>query len=159
MKRVESYESIRDKQEINRLLFGIAFSLFTFIAALNPNLLKSSLFLPLQLTLAIPLLLSSIFARSRMIISSNKEKWEEYGFITFLISYTFLVNVVGILLSLLIDTTLSMAFFGINILTSLVYSGMRVGERTSTLSSRFKKDLTFIILIVLGGILPSLKFY
>ncbi len=56
----------RSKLEINLRLLAVAFILFTFIIALNPELIRNNIYLSLQLTLAIPFLISSIFARTKL---------------------------------------------------------------------------------------------
>ena len=42
---------------------------------------------------------------------------------------------------------------------SLTYSTIEVVEDKSTLSERIKKDLFFIVILVLGGVLPSIGVY
>ncbi len=144
------------RSNINLWLLSICFTLFTFIVAVNPKLLQENPFLSLQLTLAIPLLMTSIFARTKLAHTHRIRLWEEYGFITFIIAYGFLLNVVGILLAMLVNTQIGIIFFVANIFSALVYSGVEVIEQRSKLMSRIYKDLFFIFILFFLGILPIL---
>lgn len=144
---------------INQTLLAVCFTLFTFIVAVNSSLLKENILVAIQLTLAIPLLTSSLFARSNLPYAENKKVWNNYGFITFLIAYGFLINLVGILLSTITTFRIGMVFFGANIFLALMYSSLEIYENRAKLKSRFIKDLAFILLIVFLGILPSLGVY
>lgn len=146
----------RSKSEINLYLLAIAFTLFTFIIAINPALVRNNIYLSLQLTLAIPLLISSIFARTKLSYSAKPATWEAYGFITFILAYAFLINVVGILLSTLVGVTIGVIFWGVNIFLALLYSALEVAEDKAKISSRLWKDALFIAIILLAGLLPVL---
>jgi len=145
--------------DINRTLLAICFTLFTFIAAINPSLLKDNILVAIQLTLAVPLLTSSLFARSKLAYAKIKHIWDNYGFITFLIAYGFLINTIGTLLSAITTLKIGMIFFGANIFLALMYSSLEISENKAKLKSRFIKDLAFILIIVFLGILPSLGIY
>ena len=145
------------KLNVNLWLLGIAFTLFTFIIAVNPNLLRDNIFLSLQLTLAIPFLMSSIFARTKLLhTDSNHKIWDIYGFITFIMAYSFLINVVGIFLATLISPTTGIIFFSANILFALAYSIVEVKSCREGVFSKILKDSLFIILVLLLGVIPSL---
>lgn len=147
------------KSEINLYLLAIAFTLFTFIVAINPALIRNNVYLSLQLTLAIPLLISSTFARAKLSYSKKPATWELYGFATFILAYAFLVNVVGILLSTLVGVGIGIVFWGVNIFLALVYSSLEVRESKATISSRLWKDIVFIALILVAGLFPILGLY
>lgn len=142
--------------DINRTLLGICFTLFGLIVAIKPSLLQESVFLPTQMTMAIPFLLASIFARSRLSLTRKPHMWEEYGFVTFLIGYSFLINVIGILLTLSIRREIGLVFFCVNIALALLYSTFECIEDPKKFTSRVKKDIFFILLVLLGGIFPAL---
>ena len=110
----------KSKLEVDLYLLAIAFTLFTFIIAINPALVRNNVFLSLQLTLAIPLLISSIFARTKQGYSEKPATWEFYGFITFILAYAFLINVVGILLSTLVSIQIGIIFWGVNVNSRVV---------------------------------------
>ena len=145
--------------DVNRTLLGIIFTIFALIISLNPSLFQSSIWVPLQLTLAIPLLISSIFARSKLAHTNRIKIWENYGCSTFVSAYSFLINILGILISTSIGLNFSLIFIVVNILSALLYSTLEVIENKSKLKSRIKKDLFFIIILILGGILPILGIY
>lgn len=145
--------------DVNRTLIAIAFTVFALIISLNADLLRQSFWVPLQLTLSIPLLLSSIFARSKLAHTKLVDMWEDYGFFTFLVGYSFLLNVLGILLAVSIGKFFGILFLVFNILVSVFYSYLEIVEEKKKLLSRIEKDTLFIILLVVGGILPSLWVY
>jgi hypothetical protein len=150
-------KSAVDKLNVNLWLLGILFTVFTFLIATNSQLLRDNNIIAFQLTAAIPLMMSSIFARQRLVYSQKREKeWHDYGFITFILAYGFLINSIGITMAYMINTKVSMLFFLINILNPLVYSYMEIMDDKTKIKSRIIKDLLFIIVIVLLGILPAL---
>jgi hypothetical protein len=149
----------KSKLEVDLYLLAIAFTLFTFIIAINPALVRNNVFLSLQLTLAIPLLISSIFARTKQGYSEKPATWEFYGFITFILAYAFLINVVGILLSTLVSIQIGIIFWGVNVILALLYSLLEIVEDKAKISSRPWKDMVFIAIILLAGLLPILGVY
>jgi hypothetical protein len=147
------------KADFNLWLLAIAFSIFTFICALNPLLLKENAFLSLQLAATIPLLSSSIFARAKLAAYTLRPAlWDVYAFGTFILAYSFLVNVVGILLSEIIDSKIALIYWGINIFAALVYSALEITEE-GDFGKRIIKDAVFILIVVLAGVLPALKIF
>jgi len=159
MNQKEKVVKAKLRLNINNTLLTVSFTIFALIVTLNPPLLKSSFIIPLQLTLSIPLLLTSIFARSKLAYANKPEMWNEYGFFTFLIGYAFLINVVGILLSISINPKFGLIFLSFNLVMAISYSIFEIIEKKEKLASRIKKDLFFAALLLFGGILPSLGFY
>ena len=149
----------RARLKVNLTLLGICFTIFTFIIAVNPSLFKNNIFLASQLTIAIPLFITSIFARTKLGYSKKPKIWDKYGFITFMIAYSFLIDVIGILLSTLVNLNIGIIFFAVNIISALTYSFVEIKEDKAKIKSRIKKDLIFILILVFGGILPSLGVY
>jgi len=145
------------KININLWLLGTAFTLFTFVVAINPDLLKENIFLSLQLTLSIPFIMSSVFAWTKLLhVNNNHNIWDVYGFITFIVAYSFLINVVGIFLSTLIDLKIGLVFFLANIVFGVTYSIFEVVGYKEKIRSKILKDSLFIILVLLFGILPAI---
>jgi hypothetical protein len=144
--------------DLNRSLLAINFTIFALIVSLNPSLFKLTPF-TLQLTTAIPLLLSSSFARTKVAYSKKPEIWKDYGYYTFLIGYSFMINVFGIILSKNFDLVYGIFFLIFNIFVAIMYSLLEIIENKSKLRTRIIKDSLFITIIVLGGILPSLGVY
>lgn len=155
-KVLEIQTKAKAKSEINLWLLSISFTLFTFIIAVNPALVRDNIWLSLQLTLTIPLLSSSIFARTRQLHTTRPTAWDHYCYVTFIIAYSFLVNVVGILLSTLVSPRIGLAFWTVNIFLAILYSSFEVMEEHTKLGSRVLKDGFFILIIIFAGILPSL---
>lgn len=142
--------------EVSLALLAISFTIFTFIATLNPNLLKENLFIALQLTLAIPLIITSIFVRSKLTYTRKTKLFANYGFYTFILSYTLLINSIGLMLNVVISFHAALVFFLANIVGAIIYSYLDITENKGKLSQRLKKDWIFILGVILLGILPSL---
>ncbi len=159
MHQKEKEVKAKVRLDINRTLLAIAFTVFGIIVSINPGLFRESILVPLQMTLAIPLFLSSIFARSKLAYSRMPKMWDDYGYVTFLMGYAFLMNVLGILLSMVISLKLSLIFFIFNFVASFSYSVLSVAESKEGIFPRVKKDLLFYAILVFGGILPVLGFY
>jgi hypothetical protein len=151
----DAYKSGR-RIAVNLSLLGICFSLFTFIIAINHTILKENFILALELTIAIPLLLSSLFSQTKLVHMKKPVMWEKFSYISFTLGYSFLISAIGILLSSLVDTKIGLTFLGANILMTLFYSSLKIIEDKSKLKSRLFKDLFFIIMLLIFGILPSL---
>ena len=148
----------QSRMSINMWLLGASFTFFIFSSTITPDLLKNNIFLALQITLAIPFFITSIFARSKLAYTKYPDKWDKYGFITFIFGYSFLINVVGILLSNLVALKVGMIFFVANILSNLLYSYMDLSEKKEW-THYIYKDLFYIGILIFGGILPSLRVY
>ena len=149
----------RLRLDINLSLLQVSFTVFALFISLNPAVFQKSPLVPIQLTMSIPLLMSSIFARSKVAATKRPAMWEQFGFISFLISYTFLLNVLGILLAAYIGSAVGLTFLIFNVLMAFLYSFFDVIEEPKKLPSRIVKDLFFLSLILFGGIFPALGVY
>jgi len=154
-----SIDGVSSKIDINLALLGIGFVLFTLIITLNPLLLKENYLLAMELTLVIPLLITSCSARIKNITHPNNKVWKKLGFYTYLFGYAMLINVVGIFLQLFVNFEISLLFFGLNIFMALLYSIFEIIEKSDSFSTKWYKDLLFILLLVFGGILPAMGIY
>lgn len=145
-----------ERAKVDLAFLGICFSLFTFIVAVNTKIFQNNFLLALELTIAIPIFFSSIFASKKLAYTKKPKIWNQVSSITFKVGYAFLISVVGILLSSLVDISVGIVFFALNVLIALGYSALEVVENKENLKSRFYRDLFFIFLIILFGVLPSL---
>lgn len=143
------------KVNVSLFLLGAAFTFFIFTVNINPDLLRDNIFLALQITLSIPLLMTSVFVRSKTAHSSSPKRWYLYGFITFILGYGFLINVIGIILWSIIGVTGGIIYFSLNVVSSLVYSIVGASNGSKSFVYLFKNAL-YILIILLGGVLPSI---
>ncbi|MEK6895666.1 MAG: hypothetical protein AABX48_04045 [Nanoarchaeota archaeon] len=160
----EDIEKNRIKAQIhantNITLIFITCTIFAFVISVNSAILKDDYVLAAQLTLAIPFLMTSLLAHSKLAESkSNIKRLDSFGYICYTIGYTFFVNTIGILLATFVSLQISMFFFSANIIMALLYSTILTSHNISQIKSRLVKDVFFILLIVLGGILHSLGYY
>lgn len=159
-KKSESIKRAGLKLEFTYWLIAVAFTLFTFTISLNADLVRSDIFLALQLSISIPLYFSSVFTRAKIgSIPRQLLLWEVFGFLTFILAYGMTINVIGILLSKLVSVTIGLCFWSVNVASALAYSSLEIYSKEASFSSRSQKDLFFISILVLFGILPVLGIY
>ncbi len=145
-----------DRILMNTALIVVAFTAFALIVTLQSQILVANNILAMQLVLAIPLLLTSTLANSKLAYTRHEQHWENLAWITFIFGYGFLLNVVGILIHLLIGIIPAAVFFGVNIFLTLAYSAVEVSYNRNSLSRRLIKDLVFILVLFVFGIVPIL---
>ena len=159
-KEAEELETNRARSSahvlINITLVAIIFTLFGLVATLNPDLM-ANLFLAYQLVLSIPFLMASTLARAKISYATRAGKWLSFGSITYIIGYSFLINSIGIILAKLVALDVSLVFFGVNILLAIAYSCVAVSYNRRRLKARIYKDSLFAGIVILLGVLPTLK--
>jgi hypothetical protein len=143
----------------NTALLGITFAVFTLVATISPEIFRDNGFLTLQIVLAIPLFVASILARSKSLATPGRDAWDKLSFINFIIAYSFLINAIGIILAVLVSHVAVFTFFGINVLSSIIYSTVQVTQDNYPIKKALLKDAAFIILIIFLGLLPGLGMY
>jgi hypothetical protein len=159
MNKRERETKAKLRLDISQHLLIVSFTIFGLMISLESSLLAEYIVIPLQLTMAIPLILTSIFSKLKLAFSKNYNLWNTFGYYTFTFAYAFLINVIGILLSIKIGLIYAIIFFTFNISLTILYSIIDMKADNSTLDERIRKDLLFAIIIFVGGILPSLGVY
>ena len=79
------------------------------------------------------------------------------GWGSFILGYGMLINVVGILVYGLIGAIPALLFFALNIILTLIYSAVEVSYNRHALGRRIAKDMVFILLIFVLGLMPILS--
>ncbi|HLP79741.1 MAG TPA: hypothetical protein VK158_03850 [Acidobacteriota bacterium] len=149
----------QNRVALNLTLLQIVVGVFTFIVAVSPHILEQNLLIAVQLVMCIPLLMSSTFSRQKHAYAKSSHLWSGFGYVTFLLAYSALINVVGILLSLYATIAIALSFFAVCIVLAIAYSVMEVLEIEEKLFFRIAKDALFIILLVVFGVLPVIGVY
>lgn len=139
---------------MNTSLIVVAFTAFALIVTLQSRILIEHQVLTMQLVLAIPLLLTSTLANSKLTYTKHAPKWETLGWSAFIFGYGFLINVVGILIFILVGVPFAMLFFAVNILLTFGYSAVEVSYNRKALARRLAKDLTFVLILFIFGMVP-----
>lgn len=140
---------------INRTLIGVVIGVFFLTINLREELLFQKV-LALQLVLAIPLLLTSMFAYAKIGYRKKTKRWNTLGWITFIISYSFLLNIIGILLGDIIDKGLSVIFFISSWILIVIYSLVDISYDKNVITERIIKDGLFILITLVLGLLVVL---
>lgn len=151
------HEQVSSRLMINTRLLGVAITIFVLIVTLKSEILTDNKIITYELVLAIPFLLTSSLARSKLGYSSRPEKWNFLGWITYIIGYALLLNVIGIIVALYLDLNLAILFFVISWILSIVYSTIEVSYKKEKLKERIFKDSFFILLQLFLGLLPALR--
>ena len=141
---------------INSFMVGSLFFILTLIWTMNPE--KFSSWVIIQLVLAIPLLFVSSLAYSKIGYWKETKLWDRFGWFTNNLGNIFVLNVVGLITSTLFQT-LSLIYFGLTISLMLIYSIINIYYLPDQFSSKLFKFLFFVVVMILGGILPVLGVY
>ncbi|MBI2405829.1 hypothetical protein HYV21_02145 [Candidatus Microgenomates bacterium] len=135
----------------------IAITIGVFFLTIN---LKQELLLPrvliLQFILAIPLLFTSSLAYSKVGYRDKIERWNKLAWITFILGYAFILNVIGIFVGNIIGTLESIVFFIITWVLVIIYSLVDLSYKQTVLRERLAKDSIFILIQLILGMLPTL---
>ena len=99
------------RQHLNVSFFEISILIFILTVEFGN---QNNFTVPLELGLAIPLFLSSIFARTKLSYSKKPIMCDRFGFITFILGYSFLISAIGIILTSITNSYLGMMFFALN---------------------------------------------
>jgi len=144
---------------IDVTLLGICITLFGLVATIRPLIISQNSIFTLQLVLAIPFFMCGLLARVKEASYCDAYRWRMLSFMSFTIAYGFFVNSIGLLLSFITATYVSLAFFGVNTLLTLIRAGIVVSYNPSTVRSRVLREIVHIALIILLGVLPALGLY
>ena len=145
--------SIQERTKLSNVLIGVAISSLFFISAFNPEIFKTNVWFVSQLILSVPILLSAALFSSKIITAKNPFGVKIYSSLLFSVGYAFIMNAVGIIVSMLAGANIAPIFFGINILNALIYSGVMIVSEKQKFSHRLYKDAMFIITLIVGGVL------
>jgi hypothetical protein len=140
---------------LNTSLLSVAVGIFFLVVSLRSQLLVPEV-VAAQMVLPIPLLLSSILAYSKVGYKDRIERWDTLGWITFILGYAMILNVVGILLAGYVSLRMSLLFFGASWTMTIVYSVVDISYERSHVRERLAKDALFIVTQLLFGVLVVL---
>lgn len=137
---------------INRSLLGVIITAFFLTINLKKEILFENV-LTLQLVLAIPLFLFSMFAYSKMAYRKEIKRWNFFAFSTFIMAYSFVLNITGILIGKFINVNIALIFFGFTWILALTYSFIDISYDKSVIKERIVKDSILISLQFVFGVL------
>lgn len=140
---------------LNTALLSVSVGIFFLVVSLRAQLILPQL-VAAQLVFPIPLLLTSILSYSKIAYRDRVERWDTLGWVSFVIGYALILNVIGILLDGTVSETVSLAFFGLSWGMTLLYSAVDVSYERDHLRERLVKDSLFIGLQVAFGALVVL---
>jgi hypothetical protein len=137
---------------MNTALIGVAFTVFALLVSFQSGTLISNEVMTMQLVLAIPFLLTSTLANSKLSYTLHERHWDTLGWCCFIIGYGFLLNVVGIFVFFLLGFTPAILFFLVNIALMLIYSFVQISYDKRNIERRLAKDIVFILILLVFGI-------
>ncbi|MEK6963242.1 MAG: hypothetical protein AABX70_02355 [Nanoarchaeota archaeon] len=141
------------KVTINSFMMGSLFFILTLIWSLNPEKFSPSIIA--QLVLAVPLLFMSSLAYSKIGYWKEIKLWDYLGWFTNNIGNIFILNVIG-LMTAMFYPTLAWIYFSLIIVLMGVYSWINCIYNPHSLREKAFKLIFFLVVLLLGGILPSL---
>ena len=137
---------------ISSRLLGVAITVFILILNLKSELL-SNIYVTLQLVLCIPLLIGSMLSQTKINNEFKLKKYYLLNRITTALSFGFLLNALGLLVSIYVSLIAGLLFF---IALILVFGSMLILDYDK--KKIFNEGLTILTFIFLG-LLPALKVY
>ena len=140
---------------LNTALLSIAIGVFFLTINIRQELLYQKILLA-QLVVSIPLFLTSILAYSKVGYRRKIEKWNMLGWITFILGYAFILNVIGILIGKFISIDISIVFFASSCILTLTYSYIEISYNKLAIKERIIKDSIFIATQLIFGLLVVL---
>ncbi|HLD04283.1 MAG TPA: hypothetical protein VJG90_01045 [Candidatus Nanoarchaeia archaeon] len=141
------------KVTINSFMMGSLFFILTLIWSLNPE--KFSLSIITQLVLAIPLLFISSLAYSKIGYWKEVKLWDYLGWFTNNLGNIFILNVIGLMTSKLY-LSLAWIYFSLIVMLMVIYSWINCVYSPYALREKAFKLIFFLVVLLLGGILPLL---
>lgn len=140
---------------LNTTLLAISIGVFFLMINMNSNFLSQKI-LTTQLILSIPLLFISNLAYSKIGYRKQVKKWNIFGWITFIIGFGFILNVIGIISKEIIGITISIMFFVICWVLIFIYSFIDISYDKFRLKERLIKDGFFIFIQTSLGLIVVL---
>lgn len=140
---------------LNTSLLSVAVGIFFLIVTLRAQLIVPQL-VAVQLVFPIPLLFTSILSYSKVGYQSKTDRWDTLGWITFIIAYALILDVIGILLGETVGDTVSLLFFAASWGMTLVYSAVDISYERDHLNERVVKDALFVGIQLVFGVLVVL---
>jgi hypothetical protein len=144
---------------IDIALLSICITLFGLVSTLKPEMIATNPLFILQLVLAVPLFMCGLLVRIKEVAYSDSLRWTKLGAGTFLLAYGFFINSIGLLLAFTTATYISMVFFAVNTLLTLIRAGIVVSYNSSKLRSRIFREIVQFAIVLFLGILPALGIY
>ena len=117
--------------------------------------LKSNIFTVSEIILAIPLLYVSSLAYSKIGYSEKYPLWDTFGWFTNNMGSIFILNVVG-LMTASIHEYIALAYFSLILILMAIYSTINIVSQPHKKSEKIFKFLFFLLVLVVGGLLPAL---
>jgi len=145
-------EKAKSRIAMNSRLIAVITAVFFLIINLKIEILTQNEFLALQLVLAIPFLFTSTLAYSKLSYRKETKRWNTLGWITFIIGYAFMLNIIGVLVGKYVDVLFGVLFFLVNWILTIIYSLVDISYEKSVIKERLAKDLFFILIQIFFGL-------
>jgi hypothetical protein len=139
-------------------LLSIAIGIFFLTINLKAELLENK-YLLFQLCSSIPIFLTAILSYSKAGYRTNYKPWDWLGWFTFTIGYSFIINVISILINIKINHSIAIYFLIVSAIGALIYSITDIVYDRQTLKERILKDSLFLSLLTFLGLFVVLGIY
>lgn len=140
---------------LNTSLLSVAVGIFFLVVTLRFQLILPEI-VAIQLVLPIPLLLTSILSYSKVGYRQRVERWDTLGWMTFILAYALILNVIGILLAGTVSLRVSLVFFAASWIMTAVYSLVDISYQRDHLRERLAKDALFVLTQLVLGVMVVL---
>jgi len=137
---------------INSFLLG---GIFTVIALLlTLSLEKVSFIMLIELVLSIPLIFFASLSYAKLGYKRNHKLWDDFGWVTNNLGYLLFLNSTGLIISAFFFRSIALIYFGSLIILSSAYYTLNLITQPGTLKEHLSKLIVFLVIIIVGGVLP-----
>jgi hypothetical protein len=144
---------------INSMLVGVAATVLFIVISFNPKILQENFWLSLQLVLIIPFLIISSLAYSKLGYKKEQKKWNLVAWVCFIIGYSFMINVIAILISIIGLVFIGATLITINLILHYIYAAMDHRYGDGSIREEFMKYAILTVLNVVLGLLVIFSSY
>jgi len=145
-------EMAESRLHINSFLMGSIFTVLTIIWAFNSDKITNTTII--QMVLSIPLVFFASLSYAKVGYNRSHKVWYRFGWLTNNIGYLLFLNATGLMVATFSSLIIAFVYFGLLIFLSCTYYILNIISQPGTLKEHLSKLIIFLIVIILGGILP-----
>lgn len=138
---------------VDARFLGITITIFIVILTIKSELLSSWL-IATQLILSIPLWIAALASQSKIVDTQSLRKYYTLSKFSSSIALAFIYNVLGLLVIRYVFISTGLIFFLLFLIYQIYHTvyHIKIGKMNRTF-----RDILLMLILIFGGILPSLK--
>lgn len=144
---------------LNGSLLAATMGIFFLVISFRLDMLTANPILAFQLVSAIPLFLTSNLSYSKIGYRNDTKNWNRLAWLTFIVGYSFILNVIGALSAKTLGQNFGILFFIFSWALSIIYSIVDIKSNKSHLIERIVKTSLFILIQLFLGLFLILNIF